>query len=67
MFWYLIIYEHFVKHKKTFSWVKDFYAIMLVNSEDKNGEFYKKIEKLIQRYPDLYHVIENDFVNKLEL
>ena len=64
---YQIIYEHFVKHKKTFSWVKDFYAIMLVNSEDKNGEFYKKIEKLIQRYPDLYHVIENDFVNKLEL
>ena len=64
---YQIIYEHFVKHKKTFSWVKDFYAIMLVNSEDKNGEFYKKIEKLIQIYPDLYHVIENDFVNKLEL
>ena len=61
------VYEYFIKNKNSVLWVKDFYVVMMINSEDKNSEFYKKIEKLIVKCPDLYQVIENDFVNKLEL
>ena len=61
------VYEYFMKNKNSVLWVKDYYVVMMINSEDKNSEFYKKIENLVIKYPDLYQVIENNFVNKLEL
>ena len=60
-----IVYEYFVNNKNKVAWIKDYYVMILVNSEDKNNIFYKNIEKVIEKYTDLLEVINNDFINKL--
>ena len=64
---YQNVYEYFVKNKSKFGWIKDFYTVVLVNLDDKNNDFNKKYGNNFNRYPDLLHTIENDFINKLEI
>ena len=61
------VYEYFVKNKNKVAWVKDYYAVALVNFGDKTNDFNKKYGNTFDKYPDLLHTIENDFINKLEI
>ena len=62
-----IIYEYFKANKNKLIWIKDFYAMATVNSQDKNSAFYKNIEQIDKYYNNLFEVIENEFINKLEI
>ena len=61
------VYEYFVKNKNKVAWIKDYCAVILVNLEDKNNDFNKKYGNSFNKYPDLLHIIENDFINKLDI
>ena len=64
---YQVVFDYFIKNKNNVEWIKDYYAIILVNIEDKKSYIYKNLEKTLEKYPDLLQVIENEFINKLEL
>ena len=66
---YQVVYEYFKKNKTKVEWVKKYYYDeMLVNYEEKtNNNLYNGVKSNLDKFPDLFAVIENEFINKLEI
>ena len=60
---YTIIYEYFKKNKNKIKWINDFYLECILDSSNSS----QKYNQILNHHPDLFEVIETQFINKLEL
>ena len=57
------IFDYFKKNKNKLEWVKEYYLDFF----DDKGNMTQNLAAIISKHPDLFQVIESQFINKLEI
>ena len=60
------VYEYFKKNQEKIRWVNDYYMEFFMETNDKNN-ITQNLGKILNCHPDLFEVIEGQFINRLDI